>query len=188
VTQEEWEAVMGNKPSRFKSQLNPVEDVSWNKVQTFIKYLNQKEGTNKYRLPTEAEWEYAARAGTTTQYFFGDDADNLGRYAWYKDNSGEKTHPVGQKEPNPWGLYDMHGNVYEWVQDWYDENYYVRSSASDPRGPSGGKERVVRGGVWYREASYLRSARRYGFPPEVRSGTGDGDYYCGFRLAFSPGH
>ncbi|MDR2624899.1 MAG: formylglycine-generating enzyme family protein [Zoogloeaceae bacterium] len=207
VTQKEWEAVMGDNPSKFKGENNPVENVSWYDIQTFIERLNQKEGTNKYRLPTEAEWEYAARAGTTTQYSFvkweyaersgmmtqssGDDADSLGRYAWYKDNSEGKTHPVGQKEPNPWGLYDMHGNVWEWVQDWYDENYYAQSPAIDPRGPSGGSLRdprgpygnsfrVLRGGSCTGTARHFRSATRgLGLPPSM---------YNGFRLAFSPGH
>jgi len=95
-----------------------VEQVSWNDVQDFIRRLNQQEGKDKYRLPTEAEWEYTARAGSKTKYCFGDDSDELGAYAWYDGNSGDRTHPVGRKKPNTWGLYDMHGNVWEWVQDW----------------------------------------------------------------------
>jgi formylglycine-generating enzyme required for sulfatase activity len=183
VTQAQWMAVMGNDPSRFKGRRNhPVENVSWNDVQTFIARLNRKEGTNKYRLPTEAEWEYAARAGTLTQYSFGDDADSLEQYAWYEDISGNKTHPVGQKEANPWGLYDMHGNVWEWVQDWYGEDVYAKSAASDPSGLAGGSIRVVRGGSWNGDARYLRSAARHGDSPEKRHG------YIGFRLAFSPGY
>jgi formylglycine-generating enzyme required for sulfatase activity len=182
VTQGEWDAVMGNNPSKFKGRSNPVERVSWNNVQTFIERLNRKEGTSKYRLPTEAEWEYAARAGTTSTYFFGNDADSLGPYAWYYDNSGKTTHPVGQKQPNPWGLYDMHGNVWEWAQDWYDKSHYAKSPASDPRGPSGGSSRVLRGGSWIVSARFLRSAIRFHYSPEFRYE----DY--GFRLAFSPGH
>jgi len=121
VTQREWKAIMGNNPSEFNGNDLPVESISWNEVQDFIKKLNEKEGTNKHRLPTEAEWEYAARAGTTTRYSFGDDDSKLGEYAWYSENSGDKTHPVGKKGANPWGLYDVHGNVWEWVQDpWHD--------------------------------------------------------------------
>jgi formylglycine-generating enzyme required for sulfatase activity len=119
VTQKQWRDVMGSSPSYFKGDDLPVESVSWNDVQDFIKKLNEKEGGNKYRLPSEAEWEYAARAGTATRYSFGDDESKLGDYAWYMVNSGDKTHDVGQKKPNPWGLYDMHGNVWEWVQDIY---------------------------------------------------------------------
>jgi formylglycine-generating enzyme required for sulfatase activity len=182
VTQREWTAVMGGNPSEFKGESNPVENVSWDNVQTFIQRLNQKEGTNKYRLPTDAEWEYAARARTTSQYSFGDNADSLEQYAWYSRNSGGKTHPVGQKEPNPWGLHDMHGNVWEWGQDWYDKSYYAQSPASDPHGPSEGLIRVLRGGGWLDGARYQRSTYRYGQPPGMRMS------YFGFRLAFSPDH
>jgi formylglycine-generating enzyme required for sulfatase activity len=131
VTQEQWYAVMGNNPAKFHGQKNPVESVSWDDAQAFINCLNQKEGHIRYRLPTEAEWEYAARAGTTTEYFFGNSASDLSRYAWYEDNSGYTTHPVGQKQPNPWGLYDIYGNVWEWVQDWYGN---LETSVTDPRG------------------------------------------------------
>jgi formylglycine-generating enzyme required for sulfatase activity len=139
VTQAQWTAVMGSNPSRFKGRTNPVEQISWHDALEFITRLNQKEGHARYRLPTEAEWEYAARARNTGAYSFaalvttvGEYASykvaeaSLGRYAWYHDNSGDKTHPVGQKQPNAWGLYDMHGNVWEWVQDWYGEQYYLR--------------------------------------------------------------
>jgi formylglycine-generating enzyme required for sulfatase activity len=180
VTQGQWEAVMGNNPSYFKGRKNPVEQVSWDDVQVFIQRLNQKEGTKKYRLPTEAEWEYAARAGTTSTYSFGNDARSLGQYAWYEGNSGKKTHPVGQKEPNAWGLYDMHGNVREWVQDWYGERYYSSSPPTDPKGPSSGSLRVFRGGGWLSFAGGCRSACRFDFRPGYR---GDGG---GFRLALSP--
>ncbi|GHU48587.1 hypothetical protein AGMMS50289_25360 [Betaproteobacteria bacterium] len=182
VTQGEWEAVMGSNPSKFNGRSNPVEQVSWDDVQTFIQRLNAKEGTRKYRLPTEAEWEYAARAGTKSTYSFGDDAGQLGAYAWYHDNSGNQTHPVGQKKPNPWGLYDMHGNVLEWVNDWYDESYYSRSASNDPAGPSSGRLRVLRGGSWLGSAGFLRSAYRINhFTPDNRYGI------IGFRLARSPG-
>jgi formylglycine-generating enzyme required for sulfatase activity len=180
VTQAQWMEVMGNNPSKFKDPGKPVENVSWDDAQKFIGRLNQKGGHARYRLPTEAEWEYAARAGTTSVYSFGNDADSLGHHAWYRDNSEGRTHPVGQKEPNPWGLYDMYGNVYEWLQDWYGVDYYARSPVRDPRGPSGGSRRALRGGCWFSVAKDLRSARRYGFSPEYR------DEYFGVRLAASP--
>ena len=182
VTQEQWTAVMENNPIRFKGRTHPVENVSWNDAQEFIRRLNRKEGTDKYRLPTEAEWEYAARAGTTSAYSFGNDASSLGQYAWYEDNSDKQTHPVGQKQPNAWGLYDMHGNLREWVEDWYDEDYYARSPGTDPKGPSTGSYRVLRGGSWRSLASFLRSASRNYFTPDFRYVSN------GFRLAFSPGH
>ncbi|MDR1921295.1 MAG: formylglycine-generating enzyme family protein [Candidatus Adiutrix sp.] len=181
VTQSQWEAVMGNNPSKFKGWSNPVEMVSWDDAQAFIKKLNQKEGGKKYRLPTEAEWEYAARAGTTGRYSFGDDAGALGRYAWYKDNSGGLTHPVGQKEPNGWGLYDMHGNVWEWARDRHGVKYYAGSPGTDPRGPFLGSYRVNRGGGWNNSARLCRSAIRNNGTPGYRRQT------LGFRLAFSPG-
>jgi formylglycine-generating enzyme required for sulfatase activity len=151
VTQEQWVAVMGEgtNPSRFKGRNNPVEQISWDDVQVFVQKLNEKEGGNKYRLPTEAEWEYAARAGTETACFFGPCNKGLGRYAWYKVNAQEKHQPVGQKEPNPWGLYDVYGNVAEWVADWYDETpgegWYKDGEVTDPAGPSAGTDRVMKG-------------------------------------------
>jgi formylglycine-generating enzyme required for sulfatase activity len=181
VTQGEWVAVMGNNPSKYKGRDNPVENVSWNDAQMFIQGLNAKEGAKKYRLPTEAEWEYAARAGTKSTYSFGDDAGQLGQYAWYGGNSSGQTHPVGKKQPNLWGLYDMHGNVWEWGNDWYGRNYYGRSSSTDPAGLSGGDSRVMRGGSWLGSAGYLRSAYRGSYSPDYRL------EYIGFRLARSPG-
>ncbi|MDL2330204.1 formylglycine-generating enzyme family protein [Desulfosarcina sp. OttesenSCG-928-A07] len=181
VTQEQWLAVMGGNPSKFMGRSNPVEQVSWNDVQTFIRQLNEKESTGRYRLPTEAEWEYAARAGSTSTYCFGDDADQFGQYAWYDGNSGDKTHPVGQKPPNRWGLHDMHGNVWEWCQDWYGKNYYSNSSSTDPKGPSSGEDRVIRGGSWDDLARNCRSAFRGIYSPENQHDS------LGFRLAFSPG-
>jgi formylglycine-generating enzyme required for sulfatase activity len=179
VTQAQWEAVMENNPSRVKGQNNPVTNVSWDGVQKFISRLNEKEGHDRYRLPTEAEWEYAARAGTATAYSFGDDAGSLGRYAWYEDNSGGKTQPVGQKQPNAWGLYDMHGNVWEWVQDWVGEWYYSNSPDADPKGPPSGEMRVFRGGSWFGSAGFSRAAFRYYESPD-HSGVN-----LGFRLVLS---
>ncbi len=133
VTQAQWEAVMGNNPSWFEGAKYPVENVSWNDVQEFIAKLLEKEGV-QYRLPTEAEWEYAARAGSRTAYCFGDDKNQLRNYAWYDREDG--MHPVGKKMPNAWGLYDMHGNVWEWVQDWYGG--YSDGFERDPEGPRAG--------------------------------------------------
>ncbi len=120
---------------------------------------------NGYRLPTEAEWEYACRAGTNSDYSFGDEARQLGDFAWFADNSGKKTHPVGRKKPNPWGLFDMHGNVAEWCQDVYDPGYYKASPEKAPRGPDEGNEYVLRGGSWKSSADALRSAYRIGETP-----------------------
>ena len=174
VTQGQWKAVMGNNPSRFKGDDLPVEKVSWNDVQEFIQKLNQREGDNKYRLPTEAEWEYACRAGTTTRFYFGSDKSRLGEYAWYLNNSGMKTHTVAQKKPNAWGLYDMHGNVYEWCQDRYGD--YPSGSVTDPKGPFGGSGRVIRGGSWVSRSWVVRSAYR------VRNDPAGRNIYLGFRL------
>ncbi len=168
---------MGNNSSNFKCDNLPVEQVSWNDVQEFIKKLNEKEGTNKYRLPSEAEWEYAVRAGTTTRYSFGDDESKLGEYAWYDSNSGSKTHPVGEKKPNPWGLYDMHGNVWEWVQDRFYDNYDgAPTDGSAWERDDSLRIRVLRGGCWCYNDDYLRSAARYRDAPDSRS------YQFGFRL------
>lgn len=161
-----------------------VTEVSWNDAQAFIRWLNKKEGGNRYRLPTEAEWEYAARAGTNTIYSWGNAKSQAGSYAWYDTNAydvGRKyAHAVGTKKPNPWGFYDMHGNVWEWVQDWYDENYYRNSSSTDPKGASSGRLRVYRGGSWYYDAWYLRSANRFNDSPGYR------DSNLGFRLVRKP--
>ncbi len=160
VTQEQWGAVMGSNPSRIKGPKNPVEMVSWEDCQEFLKRLNAKVGGGKFQLPTEAQWEYACRAGSTMRYCFGDDEKQLGEYAWYDKNSGSKTHPVGEKKPNAWGLYDMHGNVWEWCQDWSDAGYYAKSPTDDPTGPTGGSDRVFRGGSWNLPAWLCRSAYR----------------------------
>ena len=179
VTQEQWVAVMGENPSEFKGPANPVERVSWEDAQIFIRKLNDLEGHGRYRLPTEAEWEYAARAGGGA-YSFGDDLAELERYAWYADNSGIETHPVGKKLPNAFGLHDMHGNVWEWVQDWYADNYYSYSASFDPAGPAAGPDRVVRGGSLASGAGNCRSANRAEAGPENR------DFLLGFRLLLMP--
>ncbi|MGA2256022.1 MAG: formylglycine-generating enzyme family protein [Thermoguttaceae bacterium] len=182
VTQEQWEAVMGNNPSRFNGPKNPVEMVTWNDCQKFLEKLNAKIGTQrgKFVLPTEAQWEYACRAGSTTRYCFGDDEAGLGEYAWYSANSDMKTHPVGEKKPNAWGLYDMHGNVWEWCADWHDGGYYANSPTDDPTGPATGSSRVFRGGGWHYPAGFCRSALRYRVGPENRSG------FLGLRVSQVP--
>ncbi len=177
VTQEQWEAVMGSNPSHFKGSKNPVEQVSWEDCRGFVEKLSAKRGGGKFLLPTEAQWEYACRAGSTTRYCFGDEESGLGEYAWYAANSGITTHPVGGKKPNAWGLYDMHGNVWEWCQDWYDEGYYANSTTDDPTGPSGGSFRVLRGGCWNYPAWICRSAFRYWLVP------GDRIFHLGFRVS-----
>ncbi len=161
VTQAQWEVVMGSNPSHFRGNTRrPVEHVSWEDVQEFIRRLNEREETKKYRLPTEAEWEYAARADSTTHYGFGDHGKQLGQYAWYEATANGQPHPVGQLKPNAWALYDMHGNVWEWVQDWYDEAYYQVSPKPDPQGPGPARYRVVRGGAWNADAGDCRAASR----------------------------
>ncbi|MHC1755643.1 MAG: formylglycine-generating enzyme family protein [Methanosarcina sp.] len=159
VTQKQWNIIMGTSPSHFKGEARPVEMVSWEEVQEFVKKLNAIENTDQYRLPSEAEWEYACRAGTQTRYFFGNDESKLNEYAWYDKNSGRKTHPIGQKKPNSWGLYDMHGNVWEWVQDKWHNNYNL--APSDGSAWEGGDsfDRVSRGCSWYCSAGSCSSAR-----------------------------
>jgi formylglycine-generating enzyme required for sulfatase activity len=176
VTQSQWSDIMNNNPSEFKDDIRPVERVSWNDVQEFIQQLNNKEETNKYRLPTEAQWEYAARADTESAYCFSGDIKILSQYAWYRKNSAGKTHPVGQLKPNAWGLYDMHGNVHEWCQDWFDRNYYSQSPSNSPLGPSSGLAKVLRGGDWGSEDWYCRCASRSLSSPDRRSNR------LGFRL------
>ena len=176
VTQSQWSEIMNNNPSEFKEDIRPVERVSWNDVQEFIQKLNNKEETNKYRLPTEAEWEYAARADTESTYCFSGDIKTLSQYAWYRKNSADKTHPIGQLKPNAWDLYDVHGNVHEWCQDWFDRNYYSQSPSNLPLGPSSGLAKVLRGGDWGSEDWYCRCASRSLSSPDRRSNR------LGFRL------
>ncbi|MBF0462989.1 MAG: formylglycine-generating enzyme family protein [Magnetococcales bacterium] len=177
VTQAQWMAVMEKNPSTSQGATLPVENVSWLDVQTFIQRLNAREGSEVYRLPTEAEWEYAARAGTNTTWYWGNSAEGVEQYAWYKGNSNRQTHPVGQLEPNAWGLYDMLGNVWEWVMDRHDSKYYAKSPRTDPTGPSTGPYMVYRGGSCSYGPRALRSANRIGQAPDFR------DADVGFRLA-----
>ncbi len=153
VTQEEWQAVMGNNPSRFKGAKRPVEEVNWNDCQEFIRKLNAMTG-KRFRLPTEAEWEYAARGGNRSIGYKYAGSNNLERVAWYNSNSVKTTHDVGQKTPNELGLYDMSGNVWEWCQDWYGS--YGSNNQTNPTGPSSGSCRVARGGSWFNDAEYCR--------------------------------
>jgi formylglycine-generating enzyme required for sulfatase activity len=171
VTQAQWRAVMGANPSGFTGDDRPVENVSWNDVQRFLERVNDENDGYRYRLPTEAEWEYAARAGSTA-----DTVADGKAVAWFAANSGGETHPVRQKQANAWGLYDMLGNVWEWCADWYGARYYASSPADDPQGPASGTTRVVRGGSWYFTGGFVRPAFRYRIIPDVRSDD------TGFRL------
>ncbi|NOT56213.1 MAG: formylglycine-generating enzyme family protein [Deltaproteobacteria bacterium] len=166
VTQAQWSAVMGTNPSQFTGDPRlPVENVSWTNVQDFLRQLNAREGTTRYRLPTEAEWEHAARACVATTYPFGDDTSQLARYAWDETNAGERTHAVGQLLPNKWGLHDMLGNVWEWCQDWYGE--YPVTAVTNPQGAPEGVFRVYRGCGWLRGESprYCHPTTRHGARP-----------------------
>lgn len=164
VTQVQYREIMGTNPSKFKGDNNPVELVSWHGATEFCRKLTQKE-SKTYRLPTEAQWEYACRAGSTTAFSFGNSQSSLGDYAWYKSNSGSKTYPVGQKRPNAFGLYDMHGNVNEWCRDYYYRNYYSYNSkkiGTDPENTRSTGDRVCRGGSWSSFPWFCRSAYRAG--------------------------
>ena len=183
VRQQDWEAVMGGNPSFDEGEDLPVEQVSWEECVAFGRKMTERmEGKipagYEFRLPTEAEWEYACRAGTTTQWSFGNEESPLERYGWNDRNSGGETHPVGQKLANPWGLHDMHGNVWEWCLDWH--GLYPGGRVTDPTGPASGSYRVFRGGAWGDSARFCRSAFRLGREPG----------YCwrglGFRLVLAP--
>jgi formylglycine-generating enzyme required for sulfatase activity len=199
VTQEQWEAVMKTNPSYFKGANRPVEQVSWDEAVEFCRRLNEKlrrNGANpplplpggEYRLPSEAEWEYACRAGTTTPFHFGETitpelANYDGNYPYASGPKGidrKETTEVGRFPPNAFGLYDMHGNVWEWCQDWYDQNYYAQSPKENPSGPASGSYRVSRGGGWNDDAWGCRSACRGGWLPDRRV------YGVGFRLLRTP--
>jgi formylglycine-generating enzyme required for sulfatase activity len=162
---------MGNNASDFKGPDTPVETASWEDCQTFLRELNEKVGAGrKFALPTEAQWEYACRAGGTGKFCYGDDEAGLGEYAWYASNSASTTHPGGQKKPNAWGLYDMHGNVWEWCADWYGD--YGAGAETDPAGASSGIARVLRGGSWLNSPTCCRAAYRniisFGYSSGVR--------------------
>jgi formylglycine-generating enzyme required for sulfatase activity len=176
VTQKEWKAIMGNNPSQFKGDDLPVETVSWNDVQEYLQKLNAKTNSN-YRLPTEAEWEYAARGGNKSNGYKYSGSNNIDNVAWYGGNSNSQTHRVGTKEPNELGIYDMSGNVWEWCNDWYGEHYYNNSPQNNPQGPTSGTYRVLRGGSWLDTPSYVRCAYRYYGDPTYR------DFIFGFRCA-----
>jgi len=180
VTQGQFQNLMGDNPSRWKGDKNPVEQVRWSDA---VKFCNQRSQAEKlrpcydlktwkcnfdadgYRLPTEAEWEYACRAGTTTAFFFGDNPSKLGDYAWFEKNSGGRPQAVGQKQPNAWGLYDICGNVWQWCNDFYKVDYYKESPEKDPRGPDEGQTKVVRGGAWRFKPETCRSGYRYNENP-----------------------
>ena len=180
VTQDQFQKLMGSNPSRWKGGQNPVEQLRWSDAVKFCNKRSEAEGLRPcydwptlkcdftaagYRLPTEAEWEYACRAGTTTAYFFGASPAKLGEFAWFDKNAGGKPHPVGQKQPNPWGLFDMAGNVWQWCHDFYGVEYYATSPKQDPAGPPDGKNKVLRGGAWRFSADNCRSGYRYNENP-----------------------
>ena len=164
VTQELWEAVMGSNPSNFRGAQNPVESVSWNDCQNFIKKLNSLTGRT-FRLPTEAEWEYAARGGNQSSHYKYSGSGNIGNVAWYYDNSGSSTHAVGTRTANELGIYDMSGNVWEWCSDWYGG--YSAGAQTNPQGPSSGSYRVLRGGSWYDYARNCRVSNRSSYDPSI---------------------
>ena len=178
VTQEQYEQVTGKNPSKFKGAKNPVEMVTWNAAKGFCETVSKRTG-KPIRLPTEAEWEYACRAGTTTKYNTGDDKSDLSKAGWWRGNSGGKPQLVGQKAPNRFGMYDMHGNVWEWCQDWYGT--YTSGKVTDPLGPASGSSRVLRGGGWDFDARGCRVAGRFRDPPDYSS------YAIGFRACLPPG-
>ncbi|MEK6647189.1 MAG: formylglycine-generating enzyme family protein [Candidatus Firestonebacteria bacterium] len=176
VTQEQYKTIMGNNPSYFEGKNRPVEQVGWNSANEFCEKFSKKYGI-ECRLPTEAEWEYACRAGTTTKYYWGDKIS--GDYCWYDANSNREMHPVGQKKPNRWGLYDMTGNVWELCNDWFDDKYYEKSPKDNPKGPDTGYYKVFRGGSWYSIANGNRSAYRNWSSPDDRNDK------VGFRCVLS---
>ena len=176
VTQVLWRAVMGSNPSNFKGNNLPVENVSWYDCQTFIKRLNSYTGRN-FRLPTEAEWEFAARGGNNSRHYKYSGSNYIGDVAWYTDNSGCRTHPVGTKQTNELGLYDMSGNVWEWCSDWFGS--YSSYSQSNPTGPNSGSFRVHRGGFWRYNARYCRTPERSSKTPDYCVN------YIGLRLVLS---
>lgn len=199
VTQREYRRLVGANPAKWKGDDNPVEQVRWSDAVKYCNERSKREGLRPcydlrtwkcsfdaggYRLPTEAEWEYACRAGTTTRYSFGDGARELKHHAWFKDNAGHRPRPVGKKLPNPWGLHDMHGNVWEWCSDFYAVDYYQHNPGTDPRGPDKGETRVVRGGCWRSPAEECRSSYRHHEAPGYTDVCFGYDIY-GFRCVRS---
>ena len=180
VTQTQWLRLMGTKPSNFQGPQRPVDSVSWHDCQRFLKKLQTATG-RAVTLPTEAQWEYACRAGTTTPWSFGEEPARASAHAWCEANSGGTTHPVGGKQPNAWGLHDLHGNLGEWCADWY-ANPYPKGDATDPSGPPAGDSRVVRGGAWGDHPLNVRSAYRNANGPD---GANNG---IGFRCVLLPMH
>ncbi len=180
VTQGQWEKVMGNNPSQSRKGSDyPVEQVSWEDAQQFLLKLNAQTG-RKYRLPTEAEWEYAARSAGKKERFAGtSEGGELKEYAWFAQNSDLRTHPVGQRKPNGAGLYDMIGNVAEWCADWYDENYYKMTPKNNPQGPESGTYRVLRGNSYLSYLWFMRASNRGKGSPSMRIS------FNGFRVALS---
>jgi formylglycine-generating enzyme required for sulfatase activity len=204
VTQESFEKIMGRNPSRWTEPKNPVEQIRWEDAAQYCNARSRLEGLapcydpktwkcdfehNGYRLPTEAEWEYACRAGTRGKYFFGNDSAELGKYAWFKGNSTRSPSPVGRKLPNPWGLYDMYGGVWEWCNDFYQADYYRKGPERDPAGPDAGPNRVVRGGCWNSRADLCRSAYRLDEVPAFSDACFARDVHglVGFRCVRRPG-
>lgn len=173
VTQKQYQKVIETNPSINKAEENPVENVSWDDCMDFVKKLN-KFSEEDFRLPTEAEWEYCCKAGTTSLYFFGDNKGDLCDYGWYKDNSGRKSQKVGTKKQNPWGFYDMLGNVWEWCQDWHSP--YTSKAVTDPKGASSGNNKISRGGACNGSEIVCSCSTRNGTPPDNKS------YAYGFRL------
>ncbi|MDR0307458.1 MAG: SUMF1/EgtB/PvdO family nonheme iron enzyme [Chitinispirillales bacterium] len=177
VTQRLWTKVMGANPSNFEGDDLPVENVSWNNVQEFIKKLNEQTG-KKYRLPTEAEWEYASRGGNKSGGYMYSGSNNINDVAWYDGNNNNQTQPIGTKAPNELGIHDMSGNVWEWVSDWYGD--YNVGAKTNPQGSSSDSFRVIRGGSWSLDARFCRVSNRNPYDPSYR------DSILGFRLAVSP--
>ena len=173
ITQAQWKCLMEENPSTDTGDNLPVNRVSWEEAQEFIKRLNALHQTDKFRMPTEAEWEYAARAGTQSPNYISEEFDEeaLLDHAWFRNNSEGELHPVGQLQPNPWGLYDIFGNVWEWTQDWYAPEYPDQEQI-DPTGPEQGEEKVYRGASWMARVDYMRAADRGKFTPDQKRNTG----------------